>query len=181
MKRSIGIASSVVMLVLLLTGAAFMTGRLLNYQAVNVATVVAEGPHGTNMVMAEKMDIEYAAEMPDASPDIGGLFVRREGHSLYVGTGNVSAVLVDSDQGDASRWDVRCDGPVVEVVTMHDTLIYRDDTLRQIEGRPSSEPIQQVLTPSTLDAIGKDSIVSAWVERRGNCMVAKVIVFSSIV
>lgn len=181
MKRSIGIASSVVMLVLLLTGAAFMTGRLLNNQASKVATIVAQGPHRTKTVLAEKMDIEYAAEMPDASPDIGGLFVRREGRSFYVGTGNVSAVLVDGDWGDASRWDVRYDGSVAEVVTTHETLIYRDDTLRQIEGGPSSEPIQQVLTPSTLDAIGKDSIVSAWVEMRGNRMVAKVIVFSNIV
>jgi hypothetical protein len=181
MKRSIGIAGGVAVLVLLLTGAGFMAGRLLNSRPSEAETVVAEGPDGTKMVMAEKMDIEYAKEMPDASPNIGGLFVRREGSSLYIGTGDVSATLVDGDRGDASRWDVRYDGPVVEVVTTQDALIYHDDTLRQIEGGPPSGPIQQVLTLSTLDAIGKDSIVSAWVERRGNRMVAKVIVFSSIV
>ena len=36
--------------------------------------------------------------------------------------------------------------------------------------RSISGPIQQILTLSTLDAIGKDSIVSAWVERRDNRM-----------
>jgi hypothetical protein len=181
MKRSIGIAGGVAVLVLLLAGAGFVTGRLLNSQALEAETAVAEGPDGTRIVMAEKMDIEYAEEMPDAPPDIGGLFVRREGSSLYIGTGNVSAVLVDGDRGDVSRWEVHHNGPVAEVVTTQQTLIYCDDTLRQIEGSPPSGPIQQVLTLSTLDAIGKDSIVSAWVERRDNRMVARVIVFSSIV
>jgi len=112
MKRSIGIAGGVAVLVLLLAGAGFVTGRLLNSQAL---------------------------------------------------------------------WEVHHNGPVAEVVTTQQTLIYCDDTLRQIEGSPPSGPIQQVLTLSTLDAIGKDSIVSAWVERRDNRLVAKVIVFSSIV
>jgi hypothetical protein len=170
MKRSIGIAGGVV---LLLLGAALLTGRLLNSQPPEAETAVVEGPDGTLMVMADKMDIEYVEEMPDTFSNIGGLFVRREGSSLYIGTGNVSATLADGD-----RWDVRYDGPVAEVLTTPDTLIYRDDTLRQFEGGPPSGPIQQVLIRSTLDGIGKDSVVSAWVEIRDNRMVAKVIVFS---
>jgi hypothetical protein len=170
------IASGAVVLVLLLMGAAFLTGRLLNGSPSGAETAVMEGPDGTKMVLADKMDIEYAEEMPDAPPDIGGLFVRREGGSLYIGTGNVSATLTDGD-----RWDVRYDGPVAEVVTTPDTLVYRDDTLRQIEGGSPSGPVQQVLTRSTLDGIGRDSVVSAWVEIRDNRMVAKVIVFSQVV
>lgn len=181
MKRSIGIASGVVVLVLLLLGTALLTGCLLNSQPPEAETAVTEGPDGTLVVVADKMDIEYAEEMPDISPNIGGIFVRREGRSLYIGTGNVSATLVDGDQGDASRWDVRHDGPVAEVLTTPDTLIYRDDTLQQFEGGRPSGPIQQVLIRSTLDGIGKDSVVSAWVEIRDNRMVAKVIVFSQVV
>ncbi|MDY7075886.1 MAG: hypothetical protein SXV54_03075 [Chloroflexota bacterium] len=138
-----------------------------------------EGSDGSKIVRAENIDIEYAAEMPNTSPDIGGLFVRREGSSLYVGTGNLSGVVVDGDQGGASRWDLRHDGPVAEVSVTQDTLIYRDNTLRQIDGRLQSDPIQQILVISTLDAIGKDSVVSAWGERQNDRVIAEVIVFSN--
>lgn len=68
---------------------------------------------------------------------------------------------------------------MAEVVTTQGTLIYRDDTLRQIAGGLPSGSIQQVLTPSMLDAIAKDSTVSVWIERHDNRMVAQVIVFSA--
>ncbi|MDY6877104.1 MAG: hypothetical protein SWK90_13010 [Chloroflexota bacterium] len=177
MKRSIWIASGVVVLALLLASTAFMVGQLSN----DPEAVVMEGPNGSKIVMADRIEIEHAKEMPNASPDIGGLFVRHEGSSLYVGTGNLSGVVVDGDQEGASRWDISHDGPVVEMITTHDTLVYRDDTLGQIEGRLQSDPIQQVLVISTLDEIGKDSIVSAWGERHGDRVVAEVIVFSSAV
>ena len=140
-----------------------------------------EGPDGTIVATAARMDVEYAEEMPDTSPDIGGLFVRREGNSLYVGTGNVSATLVEGDQGRASRWHVRHDGPVAEVIVTPDTLIYRDDTMRQFEDGPPSGPVQQTLSRSTLEKIDKDSVVSVWIEIHDGRMVAKVIVFSQIV
>lgn len=181
MKRPIWIAGGGLVLVLLLTAAAFVAERSWNGQPSEVGAVVTEGPNGLMAVPGKRLDAERAKEMPDAPPDIGGLFVRREGSSLYIGTGNVSAVLVDGDRADVSRWEVHHNGPVAEVVTTQQTLIYCDDTLRQIEGSPPAGPIQQVLIPSTLDAIGKDSIVSAWVESRGNRLVAKVIVFSNIV
>ncbi len=176
MRRSIGIAGGV--LVLLLTGAALLTGCLLNSQRPEIGTDVMEGPDGTIMATAARMDIEYAEEMPDTSPDIGGLVVQREGSSLYIGTGNVSATLVEGDQEETSRWYFRHDGPVAEVITTQDTLIYHDVTMRQFEGGSPSGPVQQMLNRSTLEEIGKDSMISVWVEMHDNRMVAKVIVFS---
>jgi hypothetical protein len=178
MRRSIEIKGGVV--VLLVTGAALLTGCLVSRRTPEAGPVGVERQDETIMATAEKMDIAYAEEMPDTSPDIGGLFVRREGSSLYIGTGNVSGFLVEGDQGENARWTFRHDGPVAEVITTQDTLIYRDDTMRQFEGAPPSGPVQQTLTSSTLEKIGQNCIVSVWVEMRDNRMVARVIVFSQV-
>ncbi len=173
MKRSIWIASGVVALVLLLAGAGFVGGRLLgrsDLSSDNQHVIVSDsgGVVTTSGFMLEK---EHAAEMPDAAPDVAGLFVRREDNSLFVGTGHMSGVKVDGE------WELHHDGPVVEVVTTHDTVIYRDDTFQQLRGDPPSGPIQQVLTPGVVDEIGENSAVSAWGERRGERLIAEVIVF----
>jgi hypothetical protein len=178
MRRSVGIAGG--MVVLLVTGAALLTGCLLNSRTPGAGTAGVERQDEAIMATAEKMDIEYAEEMPDTSPDVGGLFVRREGSSLYVGTGHVTAFLAEGDQGENPRWHVRHDGPVAEVITTQDTLIYRDVTMRQFEGGPPSGPIQQMLTPSTRDEIGENCIVSVWVEMGDNRIVARVVVFSQV-
>jgi hypothetical protein len=178
MRRSIEIVGGVV--VLLVAGAALMTGCLSSRRTPGAGPVGVERQDETIMATAEKMDIAYAEEMPDTSPDVGGLFVRREGSNLYIGTGNVSATLVEGDQGETSRWYFRHDGPVAEVITTQDTLIYRDDTMRQFEDGPPSGPVQQMLSRSTLEEIDKDSMISVWVEMRDNRMVARVIVFSRV-
>ncbi len=127
----------------------------------------------TLALKAKMLDIQNAEEMPDASADVDGLFVRREDGSLFVRTGNRSGVKVNGE------WELHQDGPVVEIVTTHDTVIYRDDTLEQLGGVAPSGPIQQVLNPGTLDELGKNSTVRAWGEKRGDGVVAEVIVFTS--
>ncbi|UCC63234.1 MAG: HAMP domain-containing histidine kinase, partial [Anaerolineae bacterium] len=105
----------------------------------------------------------------------GGLFVRREDNGLFLGTGATSAVKVNGE------WELRYDGPVVEVVTTHDTLIYRDETLGQLGGVAPSGPIQQVLKPGSLDELDENSTVKVWGETSGDSVVAEVIVFSAAV
>ena len=70
---------------------------------------------------------------------------------------------------------------MAEVIVTQDTLIYRDDTMRQSEDGPPSGPVQQTLSRSTLEKIDRDSVVSVWMEIHDGRMVAKVIVFSQIV
>ncbi len=121
---------------------------------------------------ATKLDIQNAAEMPDTPADAGGLLVRRGDHSLFVGTGNLSGVLVDGE------WKFDHDGPVVEVMVTDGTLIYRDDTLQQLGGVAPSGPIQQLLEPGSLAEIGPNSFIQAWGESHRDGVVADVIVFS---
>jgi signal transduction histidine kinase len=130
-----------------------------------VLTLALEG----NMV-----DVQNAEEMPENPPDVGGLFVRRDGNSLFVGTGNLSGNRVSD-----GTWQIQHDGPVVEVVTTRDTLVYRDDTLQQLGGVAPSGPIQQLLQLGSWTELGKNSTVKVWGERRDDRVVAQVVVFSN--
>jgi len=169
MKHTISIVSSVVVLVVLLAGAAFVGGRLLGDQELtgNNKGVIKIG-EGLIASTGTKIEVLPAAEMPDTPPDVAGVFVRREDSSLFVGTGTVTFVI----DGDASY-----DGPTVEVVSSHNTQIYRDDTTKQLAGVPPSGPVQQVLKPGSLDEVGQNDVVSAWGERSGDRLVARVIVY----
>jgi signal transduction histidine kinase len=132
----------------------------------------------TLAVEAEWLDIRSAEEMPDTPEDVAGLFVRREDQSLFLGTGQFSAVKVEGEEGSPSRWEYHFDGPVVEVITHPATQVYRDDTLQQFQGVPPSEPIDQVLELASLDELGDSGTVRAWGEWTGGRLTADVIVFS---
>src|SRR5687768_15266353 len=90
--------------VLLLAGAIFVGARLLNSPE--------KGPDGTGgeimMVneeggesVAVSLDIKPAPELPPTPPEVGGLFVRREDNSIFVGTGEIEfAVEIDPATGE---------------------------------------------------------------------------------
>jgi hypothetical protein len=162
-----------VALILLLSGAAFVGGRLLTDRempAGNQQIVLSDSGGGvsTTGTMIETLQ---ADEMPDRAPDVAGLFTRREDNRLFVGTGALSAMKVED------RWEFHHDGPVIEVVTTHDTLVYRDDTLQEFGDVPPADRVQQVLTSSTVDKVERNSTLSVWGEQRGERLVADVIVF----
>jgi hypothetical protein len=173
MKRSILITVGVAALVLLLRGAGFVGGRLMSGPDVSSddPVMLLSGSDDVRTDSGVLLDVEPAAEMPDVPADVAEPFLRREDNSLFVGTGTMSGVLVDG------KWQLRHDGPVVEVVATHDTRIYRDDMFKQLGGVAPSGPFQQVLNPGSLDEIDETSTVQAWGERRGDRVVAEVIVF----
>ena len=180
MKRSIWIGSSIVAVVLLLAGAVLVAGRLSSDEDRDTDSEQKTMlDSGTLEMIVEPLDIQNAEDMPDTPPDVAGLFVQSEEDSLLVGTGNMSGVVVNDDQGSASYWDIRYDGPVVEVVTAPDTLIYHDVTSQQFTNTLPSGSIQQILDPGALDEIGENTVVSAWGEWDGERVVAGVLVFSA--
>jgi hypothetical protein len=63
------------------------------------------------------------------------------------------------------------------VVATHETLIYRDDTLQQLGDDPPPGPVQQLLKPGSLDELGATSTVLAWGEKRGDRLLATVLVY----
>jgi hypothetical protein len=174
MKRSIVISIGLASL-LLLAGTAFVGGRLLSHPGPpgDHPDVFVSRSGGAVTASSLMLEQEPAAEMPATPADVAGLFVRREDNRLFVGTGSMSGVKV----GD--RWELHHDGPVLEVLATHATLIYRDDTLQQLGGDPPSGPIRQVLKPGSLDELGATSTVLAWGEKRGDRLFATVLVYVS--
>ncbi len=170
MRRSVLMTGGLVLLVLLLVGAAFVGGRLLNQQEQGDdggEMFVVDGV-GETAYTAKSLEIQSAGEMPAAPPEVAGVFVGREDNSFFVGTGNVNFMVSGSPAYD---------GPEIEVLITRDTLIFSDDTWQQFSSSPPSGPVQQVLNPGSLDEIGKNSTVSAWGERRGDRVVAEVLVY----
>lgn len=140
--------------------------------------VVSE-PSGKVLAMtAVLVETVPAADMPAAPVDVAGVFVRREDDSVFVGTGIVM-VSLGSANGNSSLPEASYDGSLAEVVTTHETRIYQDDTLQGLGGGAPSGPINQVLKSGSLDRIGRVSMVSAWGEKRGDRLVADVLVYAN--
>ena len=173
MKRSVWIVGGCVV-VLLLAGAAFMGARMLRMQD----QVRAEG-NGPVMVIssdgggaAQSIEIQRSAELPDSPPDAAGIFTRREDSSIFVGTGAITMIVEDGEAAASS------DGPEVEVVVTHDTVVYRDKTMLQHTGGPPSGKVEQVLELGSVEEIGETSAISAWGEERGGRVLAEVLVYA---
>lgn len=171
MKRSMVLIVSIGFVVLLLGGAAYVGARLLGQQDPPAAEatgpqVVRSGPHGT-----ESLAIVRSDELPPAAADVRGIVVGRQDNTLVVGTGQFRLNIQD----DKVITDY--DGPEVEVVVTHDTVIYRDRT-DYLKDEGQDGKIQQVVKPGTLEEIGPDSLVSAWGQERGSRLFADVLVYN---
>jgi hypothetical protein len=177
MKRSIFLAGGLAMLVLILAGAAFTAGRLLNDEPSASDPVVMDGPDGSRALIAKEPDIAYAEVMPSDPPQAVGLFSRREDNGLIIHSGSVTMSIHRDDRGNVDL-ETHGDGPELQVIVTHDTLIYRDDTFTQHAGEPASGPIQQVLETGTLDEIGEHTNIQAWGEKHGDRVVATVLLYT---
>ena len=181
-KGRVGLLIGGIVLVVLLVGAAFVGGRLLNAQSPDQGTggglTITTGKGGGEARTTVKLDMEPAKELPATPADVRGVFQRRADSSIFIGTGRVSVMAQKSQDGTISMTS-NYDGPMVEVVTTHDTTIYCDVTMKQFNGLPSSgQKMQQVVEPGSLDDIGENSMIVVWGERRGERVVATTLVYS---
>lgn len=168
----------VVALVVLLAGAAFVGGRLLNNQPAQPngkgGLMMTGGPGGGQAV---SLEIEPAKELPEARPDAMGLFAERKDNSVYVTIGDKFMVQVDKDGTVNTQTDGN--GDKLEVVVTSDTLIYQDVTEAGFDGPPPADgKVQQKVAPGSLDEMGSNSFVSAWGEKRGDRLIATVLMYS---
>src|SRR5205085_4638174 len=85
-----------------LAGAAFVAGRLLNGQSVSEIVggpglmLQTKGPGGAISV---KLDIEPAKELPPTPPDTRGIFDHRSDSSVFIGTGSVQMMVQTKPDG----------------------------------------------------------------------------------
>ncbi len=181
-------------LVLVLAGAAFVAGRLMNRQAAQTGpNMIVGGPGGpgefsvsgsggasgaalSEGAVSMELNMKPAAELPTTEPEVNGLFVRREDNSLFLGTGQITMGVTAGEGGAVSDFQSSYDGPVVEVVVTNETKIYLDTTQLDPSG-PAEGEVEQTVALSTLDDINKDSSVVVWGRRTGDRVVAEVILF----
>lgn len=176
-RRTGLIIVGVVALVAVLAGAAFVGGRLLNNQPTQPtgkgSLMMSGGPGGASV----SVQIERAKELPDAAPDANGLFAQRKDNSIFVTIGDKFMVQVDKNGTVNTQTDGN--GQQLEIVVTNETVIYKDATqMMDIKTQPADGKVQQQVAPGSLDEIGSNSFVSAWGERRGDRVIAKVLMYS---
>jgi hypothetical protein len=179
MKKNILITSGVILLVLLLAGAALIGGRLLNGQPLPGGLNLFPGSgSGPREVRINADDIQPAKDLPQTPADVRGLFDHRENNSIFVGTGQVT-IMVQEENGKVES-SSNATGPVLEVVVTNDTIVYHDTTLEQYNGQPpAGEKIQQVLKPGSLDDVGENSTITVWGKKTGDRVIADIIVYTT--
>lgn len=182
MKKPILIIGGVVLLVLL-TGAAYVGGRLLNGQGVpgfgpgGPAFFMGNG-NGNRQIRLSDKDFLPAKELPQTPALEKGVFVRRQDNSIYIGTGEVR-ITVQKDRSGNVQSSADHDGPTVEVVVTGQTTIYEDVTMQQFDGPPpEGQKIQQVVQPGSLDGIGDSSMIIIWGRKTGDRVIADVLVYT---
>jgi hypothetical protein len=190
MKRSMLITGGILVLVLLLTSATFVGARMLRDsdkeesedggggKVMELTTNDGSGP--TSL----RLKIEPSPELPDEPAEVNGVLVRRQDNSVFVGTGEIRLGITMDEAGQQSV-SLDHSGPEVEVVINHDTLIYRDETDMSIIGpgsdKSGEQTIQQVVKAvDSLDEVGDNAEVEVWGERRGDRVVAEVLVYHNV-
>lgn len=138
-----------------------------------------------NGPVSVKVTTMPAPELPDAPSDVHGVFVSREDNSITVGTGAIELNLdIRQTPGGAIEPNVSltADGPEIEVVVTHDTVIYREETEEpggsggDVKG--GEYAVQQVVRQvDSLEELGKNTEVIAWGEQRGDRVVADILVY----
>lgn len=180
-RKRTGLIIGGVLLLVVLIGAAFVGGQLLNRSAPTsnggggMSFTTQGGPGGGQ---AMSVEIVPAKELPATPPDSIGLFARRGDQSIVVSEVSGGQVMVMVDE--SGKVSSQSDGASreTEIVVTADTVIYRDATQPDPANLPADGKFQQKVEPGALDEIGENSFVSAWGERRGDRLIARVIMYS---
>ncbi|HLO29417.1 MAG TPA: hypothetical protein VK249_09795 [Anaerolineales bacterium] len=169
-------------LVVVVGGAAFVAGRLLNQK---VGPAGPGGPIGSNGG-SFSVQLVPAKELPKAAPDLTGQFVERKDNTIIVAsappeTGGGGVVTNNSSESDgpggpSTSSENVPSGPKVEVVVTSETKIYRDTT-KPPSG--SGGTVQETVGEGTLDDLNADSMLRVWGRKSGDRIVADILFYSS--
>jgi hypothetical protein len=181
-RRAVLLLIGLAVVTLVLVGSVFLTGRLLpgdgrqdkDMVIPGVGVVQKKGPE-VLAVQAEELPVERASELPTRKPDVAGVFAYREENRISVTDTRDGVIFLLSETGSVSTI---ADGPVTQVVVTDDTVLYVDATLEGFDGLPPGGLLQQELIPGSLEEMGQASTIEAWGERRGEIVVAKVVLYT---
>jgi hypothetical protein len=175
MKRSIVIVASVLGLVLLLAGGAFVAGRLLS---AGPETGDGDGPTikiGTGKGPLVEAQWVPAEECPAADPDVAGVYAQRQDNSIFIDETQDGFRLAQDETGSVSV--INATGQIHEVVVTGETNVYVDTTNENIEEALSDGKLYQKISAGSIEEIADLSYVRAWGERRGDRLIASVLIY----
>ncbi len=169
-KQRILIGVGIAALVVLLAGAAYIGARLLSGPEIAGLSFIGLG--------RRELVILPARELPTTPADVYGIFDHRQDKSIFVGTGNITGSKGQDASGNV-HVTLSHSGPVVEVVVTNQTMIYRDITTQQYNGRmPHQGQVQQVVEPGTIDEMGLLSTITVWGRKTGDRTIADVLLYT---
>lgn len=177
LKKNILIIGGIVALALLIVGAAFIGGRLLNGQGMGTSSDSGSGPSLSGPGGPISVDFKPAEELPERPADVVGMFDHRQDKSIFIEVGGRVTVQRDKD-GNATGDST---GEMTEIVVTTQTTIYEDVTMRQYDDQPTGEAqtIQQVLEPGSLDDIGPAYRILVWGRESGGRFIAEILVYAA--
>lgn len=174
MKRRVLIGAGALALLLVLIGGAYVAGRLLTEGLGNIK-------NGGGNVMISSGDgslveakFEPADELPDSPAEIMGLFSRREDNSIFVRVTEGGFRITMDEEGNVST---NAGDDETEVVVTNETLVYVDVTSGQLDDIKDGDTLKQTLKTGSVDELGQLSFMQVWGERRGDRVIADVLVY----
>lgn len=175
MKKTFLIAGGITVLIVVLAGAAYVGGRLLITPVrSNKASTMTMGNDGQTKYQIVDVDTERAEELPDRPPDVTGLMIKAENKSIYIGTDprrDFGFSVTGSGDYDADNFDT-----IVEVIVTRNTEMHKDVTGVQARGPGQGlETVQQKVAPLKLHELSGQGLILAWGERRGDRLIADVL------
>ena len=176
MKRIIVIAASVLGLVLLLAGGAFMAGRLLS---AGPEAGDQDGPTiKIGMGKGPLVEVQWvpAEECPTADPEVAGAYARRQDNSIFVDETQDGFRISQDESGSFSVTNTT--GQIHEVVVTGESSVYVDTTNEEIDEALSDGKLYQKLKAGSIEEIADLSYVRAWGERRGDRLIASVLIYT---
>ena len=165
-----------VSMLLLLLARAFVGGQWLNAQANLVPGLPVIGANGKVQGGIE-IEVIPSKELPATTADTNGMFTRRTDNLVFIC--NTRKGLEVSGNKAVSAHEV-CDGPEIEVVVGHETLLYHDLTNKALHGSvPASRTAPQVIEAATIADLDVNQHLWVWGERRGDRLAARVVLFEN--
>jgi hypothetical protein len=149
-----------------------MAMRLLHAKATAssggmVGGTISNGKGGSKTTVQIQMD--RAADLPQGKADISGSVTEVKDNSLIVQPGSKMGGSADANNG-----------PATEVVITKDTKIWRDVSFDNVPkpsaGSSQGMHIQQKVEAANLAQITANSMVIVWGQRRGDRVIADVVV-----
>jgi hypothetical protein len=157
-------------LTLFVAVAAFLAGKMFTREI--RPSIADESLANGRFSFSSSNNITPAAELPTTPPEISGLYVEHQDHTMMIHTVSfdpgIGGILGDSVDVNSA--------PKVEIILTGKTTIYRNTT----EMSPSSShAINQTVEASTPNELIPPTMITVWGRKSGDRIIADVLLFSN--